>query len=269
MEEVHIAHLEQVPLFAGCSEEVLTSLAKPLKPRSAHKGEEIVRRGEVAHEMFFIIKGRVSVIAGNGALIADLGAGSFFGEMGLLYSLPRQASVIALTECDLYVLSKDDFEKVKDKHPEIVKKVRQIADKRFEWFKNSLKHDSVDPNAFTEEQINNFRQVFIDVDLDGSGVIEIDELGKLLHKLSGKHFSQSELELIMQKMDIDKNKSIDFDEFLAGLRHLRWLVGEKESKTKQRSSSTNHLTGIIVVGGVVVAGIVCAFAYRTWFSAPT
>jgi len=196
--------------------------------------------------MFFIISGRVSVMVGStietNSHIADLSDGSFCGEMGLLYEIPRTASVIALTLCDLYVLQKDDFEELKKIHPEIVEKIRSISDKRFEWFKNHLKQNATETSSFSTEQIEKFHQTFKTVDSDSDGTITFDELGKLMHILSGKEFSQIELNVIMQKIDIDKNRSVDFDEFVIALRHLKWLVGDPPiEEIKQRS--LNQVSG--------------------------
>jgi len=240
-EEIDISLLERVPLFADCSEETLKILSKPMRRQKVEPNEYLVKRGEIAQEMFFIINGRVSVMAGSTTEtnfhISDLGDGSFFGEMGLLYDLPRTASVISLTSCDLYVLQKDDFEEFKKILPEIIEKMRLISDKRFEWFKNHLKQNAKN-DVFTPEQIENFHAAFISVDSDGDGTIDFDGLGKLMYRLSGKEFSQSELNVIMQKIDIDKNRSIDFDEFVIGLRHLKWLVGDPSlEEIKQRSAS--------------------------------
>jgi hypothetical protein len=189
--------------------------------------------------------GKVAVQSGDGATFANLTEGSFFGEMGLLYSAPRMASVKTETECEFYELSKDEFESLKKTSPEIIERVKQIADARFEWFKKHLREELAGDKSvadFTEEQVNNFRQVFSDVDLDGSGAIDTDELGKLLFKLNGKEFTRPELDAIMQKMDLDINGTIEFEEFLAGLRHLRWLVDDPhqtKSPSQSKSSSSS------------------------------
>eukprot|EP01103_Thecamoeba_quadrilineata_P009824 TRINITY_DN1999_c0_g2_i1.p1 TRINITY_DN1999_c0_g2~~TRINITY_DN1999_c0_g2_i1.p1 ORF type:complete len:276 (-),score=53.11 TRINITY_DN1999_c0_g2_i1:112-939(-) len=241
--EISVSLLEHVPLFTGCSQEVLAAIAKPMKPRNFTMNERLVVQGDTANEMFFIIKGKVSIIADE-KHIADLGPGSFFGEMGILYSVPRKASVVALSDGQLLILSKPDFEVVKKDHPQIIEKVQLIADKRFEWFIDQLKASaSSDPANYSAEQIEKFRQVFCDVDIDNSGSIDINELGTLLKRLSGKEFSQIELNMMMRKMDIDKNESVDFDEFISGLRHLKWIVGEEKSRSVTKSSPESSESG--------------------------
>jgi len=274
-EEIDLSLLERVPLFADCSEETLRSLAKHMRRKKVEQNEYLVKRGEIAQEMFFIINGRVSIMAGSttetNSHITDLGDGSFCGEMGLLYEIPRTASVITLTTCDLCVLQKNDFEEFKKLHPEIIEKIRLIADKRFEWFKNHLKQNASDSPSFSNEQIEKFRKAFMDVDLDGNGTVDFNGLGILMYRLTGKEFSQTELNVIMQKIDIDKNKSIDFDEFVIGLRHLKWLVGDpsleeirQRTLTEPRGEQFKKYVGYSVI--IVLFAITIRFAYSFFSS---
>jgi len=200
----------------------------------------LFKKGDLANRMYIISHGKVAVISGEGKIFAHLEDGSFFGEIGLLYSTPRIASVKTETHCDLLELTKDEFEAIKNNYPEIINKVKEIAESRFEWFKKHLQSElQTDPADFTEEQIQNFRQVFCDVDLDGSGAIDTEELGKLLFRLNGKQFTPEELIKIMSRMDIDKNSTIEFNEFLAGLRHLRWLVDDPDQKKQKQPESSS------------------------------
>mgnify|MGYP000712386735 CR=1 FL=1 len=60
--------------------------------------KQILREGEPGSEMFFIEAGRVRVDRASGAkavVIAELAAGDLFGEMSLLTSNPRSATVTA------------------------------------------------------------------------------------------------------------------------------------------------------------------------------
>jgi CRP-like cAMP-binding protein len=70
-------------------------------------GEIIVREGEMGREMYVIQKGRVEVIkslGGRTVVLATLERGSFFGEMSLLESLPRAATVRAKGDAELLVI---------------------------------------------------------------------------------------------------------------------------------------------------------------------
>jgi CRP-like cAMP-binding protein len=58
--------------------------------------------------------------------------GDFFGEIALLSSQPRTASVRTLDYCDMYTIDRDTFEKVLSHYPEIAKNIREIAKTRLE-----------------------------------------------------------------------------------------------------------------------------------------
>ena len=65
----------------------------------------------------------------------------------------------------------------------------------------------------TNAQIEQLREVFIHFDADGSGTIDVDELGNVFESM-GQTLSQQELESLMKQADDDGSGEIDFDEFL-------------------------------------------------------
>ena len=70
-------------------------------------GEIIVREGDAGREMYVIRQGQVEVtksLGGNNVVLATLERGSFFGEMSLLESLPRSATVRAKGDTELLVI---------------------------------------------------------------------------------------------------------------------------------------------------------------------
>ena len=69
------------------------------------KGDLVCREGEIAREMYFIKSGTVQVQL-HGQPVTLLKKGSYFGEIGLLRIARRNASVRAMTDCDLFVLTK-------------------------------------------------------------------------------------------------------------------------------------------------------------------
>ena len=53
------------------------------------------------------------MVGEDGSVIASLEGGHFFGEIGVLFEVPRTFSVIAYTACDLVVVHKDRLEQVR------------------------------------------------------------------------------------------------------------------------------------------------------------
>ena len=89
-------------------------------------------RARPASEMYFICRGQVEVLDGAGKVLNTLDAGDFFGEMSLLLSKPRTASIRAATSCDLFYLDQSDFHRVLKDHPQFAKTLRETAQSRYQ-----------------------------------------------------------------------------------------------------------------------------------------
>src|SRR5579864_554022 len=123
--------LEKVPLFAGADTVLLSSLIMALKPVVFQPGDLAIRKGEIGREMYLISRGEVEVIDGAGKVVATLGEGNFFGEISLLTSASRNATVRAKTYCDLFVLDKSDFTRVLRDRPQFLKSMMETAQARY------------------------------------------------------------------------------------------------------------------------------------------
>ncbi len=123
--------LERVPLFAECDAVFLHNLAMMLQPVVVRRGDWIIRKGEPEKEMYIINRGQVDVIDEKSHVIATLSDGDFFGEMGLLLSQPRTASIRATTDCDLFMLAQTDFRKALHDQPQFAVSIHTIAYERY------------------------------------------------------------------------------------------------------------------------------------------
>ena len=123
----------RVPYFAELDERRIREIVKALKPRLAVPGEYIMRKGETADAMYFIVSGAVEV-----ALKSEpkrLGSGDFFGAIALITQEARKADVIAIEFCHLLVLRWRDFRRVLDVHPNLRDIVHRTALERLgTWF---------------------------------------------------------------------------------------------------------------------------------------
>jgi voltage-gated potassium channel len=107
----------KVPLFANLDAAGISEIAQALHPKLVPARYTIVRRGEMANDMYFIVSGEVEVDAPSG--LFHLATGDFFGEIALLAHRERTATVTALTDCHLLVLNKRDFMYLLDGHPDL------------------------------------------------------------------------------------------------------------------------------------------------------
>lgn len=124
--------LEKSPMFAGADPLLLNSVIMALHSCSAEAGETIIRIGDIAKEMYLISRGQVEVVDKAGKVIRTLKDGDFFGEVGLLMSTPRTATIKALTQCDLFVLKKADFSRILRDHPQFAETMITVAKERYD-----------------------------------------------------------------------------------------------------------------------------------------
>jgi CRP/FNR family cyclic AMP-dependent transcriptional regulator len=107
--------LRNVPLFAGLDEAQLSVLVHLFARTRFGRSETIIAAGDPTDSLYIVISGRLKVLMrdaqGREVILAILGPGEFFGEMGLLDDSPRSASVVTLEACELLSISKADFKR--------------------------------------------------------------------------------------------------------------------------------------------------------------
>lgn len=125
--------LSKVPLFKDADASFIEDLIVKLKPRILPPNDYIIREEHIGQEMYFIKRGEVEAFSEKtGRVYRTMSAGTFFGEIALVYSSRRTASVKTLTYCELFVLYKEDFEQVLDNYPHFSERVKQIAEERYQ-----------------------------------------------------------------------------------------------------------------------------------------
>lgn len=114
--------LRRVPLFSNLSQKNLIALARRLDRVNAVQGEVLAEEGRLGKEFFLIVEGSVA-ISHKGRTISTRSAGDFIGEMSLIDSQPRSATIIALEDCDLLVMHRRDFSEMVDSIPGFARKL--------------------------------------------------------------------------------------------------------------------------------------------------
>jgi glucose-6-phosphate 1-dehydrogenase len=123
--------LERIPLFKGGDPLLLNQVSMALRPEAVAKGETIITKGEIGSEMYLLCRGEAEVTDDKGKVIATLREGDCFGELALLLSEPRTATVRAKTLCDLFLLDKTDFCRILRDHQQFAQAIKQIAMERY------------------------------------------------------------------------------------------------------------------------------------------
>ncbi|MGD0727519.1 MAG: cyclic nucleotide-binding domain-containing protein [Spirochaetia bacterium] len=121
--------LQKVSLFKSANEIFIREIVQLLQPMVFLPDDYIIRQGELGDCMYFLSEGDVEVLVG-GAKVAQLGAGSPFGETALIKEENRNASIRALTYCDVYKLSKADFDALRVRHADFNAQVKKVVEER-------------------------------------------------------------------------------------------------------------------------------------------
>jgi CRP/FNR family transcriptional regulator, cyclic AMP receptor protein len=123
------ARLKGIPLFAGLNRKERRALAQRADEVELERGRKIVREGEWPYEFFAIEQGTAEVRRGD-QLLAELGPGDFFGEMGLVGDTRRNATVTATSPLTVIVMTGKAFRQTAREMPEVASKIRAAIEER-------------------------------------------------------------------------------------------------------------------------------------------
>jgi CRP-like cAMP-binding protein len=116
-----------VPLFAGLNRRHLGKVAALGRIRRFYDGTSIIRSGDAGDALFVVLEGEVSVRR-PGMAELRLGPGSFFGEMSLLDSAPRSATIVAKGSVVCLAIGQSRFSKLLHTEPAIaVALLKEVA----------------------------------------------------------------------------------------------------------------------------------------------
>lgn len=104
-----LARIKAIPLFSTLDARGLRIVDGALHERTYIPGEVIFDQGEEGQAIYLLFEGRIQ-IRRDGKDVAEIGAGSFLGELALLEGTPRAAQALAATECKVGVLFRADFD---------------------------------------------------------------------------------------------------------------------------------------------------------------
>ena len=123
------SRLKSLPLFQEVSDEELRSIAPFVSEVSVSEGKHLVDEGDYAYEFMAIEEGSAEVRRGDETL-AELGPGDFFGEVGLLGTDRRNATVVATAPMRLITLDQWDMRRLEKLVPTAAEKIRRAAEAR-------------------------------------------------------------------------------------------------------------------------------------------
>jgi CRP-like cAMP-binding protein len=121
--------LRQVSIFSSLTLEQLRVLASHLEEQHFLPGEVIIQEGDFSQELYIIVTGRARIVKDRGGPhereLAVVGPADFIGDMAIFEAAPRSATVVAVEEAELLVLSSEKFKQT----------IYQIPEMAFEIFR--------------------------------------------------------------------------------------------------------------------------------------
>lgn len=128
--------LARVPLFSMMKKRELKNIADMAEVLLYEPGEMIIREGDSDGRLFVILAGEVAVVKNLGQSderqLNTLGPGTYFGEMAVLGTSRRTASVKAASQAKLMCLAEFDLRAAMEKHPNIAVELLQLLARRLE-----------------------------------------------------------------------------------------------------------------------------------------
>ena len=119
----HIISWAKNALFSELSEGALLAIDKAAERRKISGGTFLVRQGEEADTLFFVVTGRFRVIIQDGSgvskTVARIDAGEPVGELAFFGGGTRTASLQAIRDSQVIALDRSDYEALVSAHPEI------------------------------------------------------------------------------------------------------------------------------------------------------
>ena len=121
--------LKSLPLFESVSDEDLERIAPFVSEVSVSEGKHLVDEGDYAYNLMAIEEGTAEVRRGDES-VAQLGPGDFFGEVGLLDTEKRTATVVATAPMRLVTLDRWDMRRLEKTAPAAIQRIRTAAVER-------------------------------------------------------------------------------------------------------------------------------------------
>jgi CRP-like cAMP-binding protein len=127
---VETTRIASFPAFAELPPAELEQLAAVLSELQVEAGSKVVTLDDYGTAIYFIEQGMADVLADEGELTQTLGPGDTFGEIALLLTGERSATVVARTPMQLLSLSGQDFQRIRAEVPELERSLHRLGVER-------------------------------------------------------------------------------------------------------------------------------------------
>lgn len=123
------AQLEDLPLFSGLSRRQRKTIAQHADEVEVTSGAKLVEQDRLANELYVIRAGSADVFDGDD-LINRLGPGDIVGEIGVLETHKRTATVVATSDISAVVMYGPELTALKDSVPDLFAELEELIRSR-------------------------------------------------------------------------------------------------------------------------------------------
>jgi CRP-like cAMP-binding protein len=120
-------NLRAIPFFADLDDDELAIVAEILHRKEFKRGDTVCAESEKGSSLYVLKKGEVKAckVAPDGELftLVVMKDGDIFGEMGFLDDRPHSATLVAISDIEVLMLNRNEFEGLVDTHPWITYKL--------------------------------------------------------------------------------------------------------------------------------------------------
>ena len=125
---VDAAELGALPVFGSLSQEELAKLAAGAeRVEVGEPGVELTKEGDFGHSVFVVLEGTAEV-AVDGDIVRELSRGDLFGEVAVLSSGRRTATVVSSTPMALVSVFKRDVWAIEEKNDAFAEELRRLRE---------------------------------------------------------------------------------------------------------------------------------------------
>ncbi|MFW5444092.1 MAG: Crp/Fnr family transcriptional regulator [Methylococcaceae bacterium] len=123
MQQEVFSGLKEIPFLSVLPDETITELASLAKKNSFPKHSFIITEGDETNSLYILLSGKVRVFSsdaqGKEVTLLIQTPISYFGELALLSTEPRSASVMSLEKCSCAIIAQSDFKRWLANHPDV------------------------------------------------------------------------------------------------------------------------------------------------------
>jgi CRP-like cAMP-binding protein len=117
------SRLAPISALSGCPDEELDAVARVASERTFADGETLMSEGDFGHSLFLVESGSADVLV-DGNKVREIGPGEVLGEVAVLASGRRTASVVATSPVQVIAFFKPDVWRLEREAPEAAQRLR-------------------------------------------------------------------------------------------------------------------------------------------------